>query len=58
MSTALDLRLVADYNEVKHVQYTHRSLANLLFVNALVTAAAGLDCFCTKVGVARVQKWA
>ena len=45
--------------KLKHVQYTHRSLA---FLNALVTVAAGLDsasklvCFCTKVGVARVQK--
>ena len=31
--------------KLKHVQYrsTHRSHANLLFFNALVTAAAGLD---------------
>ena len=41
MSAVLDLDfIVAEYNEVK---YTHRSLANLLFLNALVTAAAGLD---------------
>ena len=38
----------------------HRSLANL-FLNALVTSAAGLDSAsmqtsCTKVGVTRVQK--
>ena len=29
--------------KLKHVQCTHRSLANHLFLNALVTAAAGLD---------------
>ena len=39
----------------------YRSLANHLFLTALVTPAAGFDsaskvlCFCTKVGVARVQ---
>ena len=39
--------------KLKHVQYTHRSLANLLF---LVTAAAGLD-LASKLNVF-AQKWA
>ena len=42
--------------KLKYVQYTHRSLANLLFLNALVTAAAGLD-LASKL-LCFAQKWA
>ena len=42
--------------KLKHRQYTHKSLAKLLFLNALVTAAAGLDSASKLVCFA--QKWA